>query len=179
MRADRRGQPAVARFAAMDAERSWCREALELGLLSCISFPIRDNGDVFGALTIFTGSSTSFDSAERAQLEELALDLGYGIMTLRTRVARQESEARVTHLNAVLRGIRNVNQLITRERDPQRLIEEVCELMVESAAAHGLPAQILAHRAAAARRSRRGSRGPGRGWSRSARRACWPRSRTD
>ncbi len=45
---------------------------------------------------------------------------------------RGEHQDRIVHLNAVLRGIRNVNQLITRERDPQTLIQKTCELLVES-----------------------------------------------
>ena len=45
---------------------------------------------------------------------------------------RRRAEARVTQLDAMLRGIRNVNQLITREADPQRLIERACHLLVES-----------------------------------------------
>jgi PAS domain S-box-containing protein len=47
---------------------------------------------------------------------------------VRLRTALEQLE----HLNAVLSGIRNVNQLITRERDPRKLIQEACELLVES-----------------------------------------------
>jgi PAS domain S-box-containing protein len=45
---------------------------------------------------------------------------------------RKRAEARIQHLNAVLRGIRNVNQLITRERNLETLIRKACELLVES-----------------------------------------------
>lgn len=46
---------------------------------------------------------------------------------------RKRAEARIAHLNSVLWGIRNVNQLITRgERDRDRLIQEACELLVRS-----------------------------------------------
>ncbi|HCF58896.1 MAG TPA: hypothetical protein DFS52_13005 [Myxococcales bacterium] len=44
----------------------------------------------------------------------------------------QQAQARNLHLNAVLRGIRCVNQLIARERDPKVLIRKACELLVES-----------------------------------------------
>ena len=47
----------------------------------------------------------------------------------------RESSAEPTwfeHLNQVLRAIRNVNQLIVREKDPQRLIQQACELLVET-----------------------------------------------
>ncbi len=43
-----------------------------------------------------------------------------------------ERTAGIRHLNDVLRGIRNVNQLIVREKDPDRLIRQACELLVEA-----------------------------------------------
>lgn len=45
---------------------------------------------------------------------------------------RKEAEARLGHLNAVLRGVRDVNQLITREKDQGRLIQSACELLVDA-----------------------------------------------
>ena len=44
----------------------------------------------------------------------------------------KQTEARVGHLNRVLRAIRNVNQLIARERDRDRLLQGVCASLVES-----------------------------------------------
>jgi signal transduction histidine kinase/HAMP domain-containing protein len=41
--------------------------------------------------------------------------------------ARQQTEAKIIHLNRVLRAIRNVNQLITQERDLDRLLERACD----------------------------------------------------
>lgn len=46
--------------------------------------------------------------------------------------ARKLAEQRVEHLNHVLRAIRDVNQLIVRERDPQILIREACRLLVDN-----------------------------------------------
>jgi len=45
---------------------------------------------------------------------------------------RKQAEERVTHLNAVLRAIRNVNQLIVREEDRDRLLPGVCESLIET-----------------------------------------------
>lgn len=44
----------------------------------------------------------------------------------------RHSRERILHLNAVLRAIRNVNQLIVRERDVDALIQHACELLVEA-----------------------------------------------
>ena len=42
------------------------------------------------------------------------------------------AQQRTAYLNRVLRAVRNVNQLIVREHDPQRLIEGACERLVET-----------------------------------------------
>lgn len=44
---------------------------------------------------------------------------------------RKQAEARVNRLNLTLRSIRNVNQLLTREKDRDRLIQKVCDSLVE------------------------------------------------
>ena len=41
------------------------------------------------------------------------------------------AQERIVHLNRVLRAVRDVNQLIVRERDHDLLIERVCKLLVE------------------------------------------------
>jgi len=46
---------------------------------------------------------------------------------------RQQAEERIIHLNRVLQAIRNVNQLITKERDLDRLLESACERLTETA----------------------------------------------
>ncbi len=45
---------------------------------------------------------------------------------------RLEHEKKILHLNGLLKTIRNVNQLIVRETDPVRLLEQSVSLLVES-----------------------------------------------
>ncbi|MCD6328728.1 PAS domain S-box protein, partial [bacterium] len=45
---------------------------------------------------------------------------------------RKRSRERIEHLNLSLRAIRNVNQLITQEKDRDRLIKRACENLTES-----------------------------------------------
>ena len=47
-------------------------------------------------------------------------------------IGKRQAEERIGHLNAVLRAIRNVNQLITQERDQDRLLQGVCDGLVET-----------------------------------------------
>jgi len=46
--------------------------------------------------------------------------------------AQVRAEERLKHINAVLYGIREVNQLITRERDRNRLLKGICDALVET-----------------------------------------------
>ncbi len=47
-------------------------------------------------------------------------------------VQRQKAQEREHHLNRVLRAIRNVNQLIVKETDPLRLIQEATSLLCDT-----------------------------------------------
>ena len=44
--------------------------------------------------------------------------------------ARKQAEERISHLNMALRSIRNINQLITREKNRDSLIKGVCDNLV-------------------------------------------------
>ncbi len=67
--------------------------------------------------------------------------LAFGLYTARMVARVRESEKRQSHLNRVLRGIRDVNQLIVRERDRNRLLAEACRILVE---ARGYPGAWIA-----------------------------------
>ena len=52
---------------------------------------------------------------------------------------RKQAEQRINYLNLTLRSIRNVNQLITREKDRDKLLKGICDALVESRSfLHGL-----------------------------------------
>jgi len=50
----------------------------------------------------------------------------------RTRRAREQAETREAHLNSVLRGIRCVSRLATREKDEHRLLRDACDSLVDT-----------------------------------------------
>ncbi|MEA3488383.1 MAG: ABC transporter substrate binding protein [Euryarchaeota archaeon] len=49
---------------------------------------------------------------------------------------RKHLEERMAHLNLVLRAIRNVNQLITKEKDRSRLLQGACNNLIETRGYH-------------------------------------------
>jgi len=69
----------------------WHQAALERGYLSNIALPLVSPQGTFGALSIYAQQTHAFDLADEVQLlEELASDLAYGILTLRTRIAHEQ-----------------------------------------------------------------------------------------
>ena len=62
-------------------------------------------------------------------------ELGNALRTLGTVqdiTERKQSEKRIEHLNLVLRSIRNVNQLIIKEKNPKKLIDGICRNLIEN-----------------------------------------------
>ena len=89
----RAGKPCLVRNVATDPAFSlWRLEASRRGYGSVIGLPLRSEDQTFGALTIYAGEPDAFDPDEAGQLEELANNLAYGVMALRTRAERERAE---------------------------------------------------------------------------------------
>ena len=67
------------------------------GYRSSIALPLKENGQVFGALTIYATEPDIFDSDEVRLLEELADDTGFGIGALRDREGHKTARQRLQH----------------------------------------------------------------------------------
>ena len=88
----RDGEPAICPdFRAANAGQ-WRDEALRFGYRSCVAFPLLADGRALGALAMCSGDDVSFDVAESTLLKELADDLAFGIVALRTRVNQRQAE---------------------------------------------------------------------------------------
>jgi len=60
------------------------------------------------------------------------LQSGEIVAVYRDESERRRAEEKIQHLNAVLRAVRNVNKLITKENNPDELIHGACENLVET-----------------------------------------------
>ena len=70
---------------------------------------------------------------ERAELEfDEAGQPRTGIGTVQDITARKEAEMRIRHLNQLLAAVRDINKLIVREREPQRLLQEACTILLQT-----------------------------------------------
>jgi PAS domain S-box-containing protein len=80
-------------FATDPRMAPWRESAVLRDFRSGIALPLRDeHGDAFGSLTIYSAQPNAFTPEEIRLLEELAADLAFGIVTLRSRAARQRAE---------------------------------------------------------------------------------------
>lgn len=91
---DVRGNPAYAAVSELMARP---------GYLSNIALPLLDGKNVIGAISIHAAEAVAFDEAEVLLLQELADDLAYGIVTLRTREERDRIAHAHEHHAAILR----------------------------------------------------------------------------
>ena len=78
----------------------WREAALQRGYRSSISTPLKDeSASTFGILTIYSTEPNAFTPDEIRLLEELAGDLAFGIVALRTRAERKRAEEEILSLN--------------------------------------------------------------------------------
>jgi PAS domain S-box-containing protein len=90
----RSGLVQIARDIATDPRFApWRVDALQRGYASSIAIPLLAEGNPFAALTIYSAEIDAFEDAEVKLLTELANDLAYGIMSLRTQAERKRAEA--------------------------------------------------------------------------------------
>jgi PAS domain S-box-containing protein len=96
----RTGEPAVCKdFNAATAAGPWRDEAVRLGYRFCVALPLIADGRAFGALTLCSGEQTGFDASEATLLKELADDLAFGIVALRTLANQRQAEAALRTAN--------------------------------------------------------------------------------
>ncbi|MFA5912753.1 MAG: HD domain-containing phosphohydrolase, partial [Burkholderiales bacterium] len=92
------------------------------GYASNIALPLLDGTRIIGTLSIHSKEQDSFDEAEIRLLEELAGDLSYGIVTLRTRAERDKiAHEHEHHAEILRRGLEESIQAIAATvemRDP-------------------------------------------------------------
>jgi len=96
----RTGGACVVRDILTDSELArWHTEAIHYGYNSLIALPLFNNSQTIGALQVYSPDTDAFDTEEVKLLTELANDLAYGIMSLRTRVKRQQDEEKILNLS--------------------------------------------------------------------------------
>jgi PAS domain S-box-containing protein len=116
----------------------WREAAIKRGYHSSIGLPLVGNGQVLGALTIYSADPLAFSNEEVALLNELADNLSYGIGTLRTRIAQERAELESRELTQHL--------LTVREEEKTRIAREIHDDLGSTLAALKMDASWLANK---------------------------------
>lgn len=88
----RTGQMFVVKDIATEARFApWRADALKRGYASCVGIPLIADSSTLGALSIYAAEPNAFSDEEVKLLTELAGDLAFGVMTLRTRAERKKA----------------------------------------------------------------------------------------
>jgi signal transduction histidine kinase len=82
--------------------RPWQDEALGRGYRSAVALPLKSDGTAFGALILYADRPRAFDEQTRSHFTDLANDLAYGVMAIRTRADRVRVEAELRRIEAYL-----------------------------------------------------------------------------
>ncbi|MDP3882511.1 MAG: PAS domain S-box protein [Candidatus Staskawiczbacteria bacterium] len=72
--------------------KPWREEAVKRGYASSIALPLVDAEKAFGAIAIYSKKINAFSKDEIILLKELSSDVAYGIISLRNRKAKEETE---------------------------------------------------------------------------------------
>ena len=89
----RTGKPSWTKNIRTDSSIApWREEALKRGYYSNISLPLMSDGDAFGAFTLYAEEPHAFNERAVEQFTELANNLAFGVIALRTREERKRAE---------------------------------------------------------------------------------------
>lgn len=99
----------------------WRAEALKRGYASSVAIPLVAEGNPFGALTIYSAETEAFGEEEVKLLSELAGDLAYGIVSLRTQAERERAEVEeLAREHEIAIGFR-IQQMLLLDEPPRHV----------------------------------------------------------
>ncbi len=109
----------------------WRQEAIKRGYASSIVFPLRIDGDVFGAITIYSKEPDPFSEGEVKFLAELSDNLSYGVKVMRIRVAQQQADEALRQSLSRFELLSATAGELLLTTDPQKVVESVCRKVME------------------------------------------------
>jgi CHASE3 domain sensor protein/putative methionine-R-sulfoxide reductase with GAF domain len=119
----REGQHFVCDDIASDPRmRAWKEDALVRGFLSSAAFPIKLNGNVIGALSVYASEPNLFNTKTVFLLDEVASDISFALENLEREKLRKQAEAEAKRLNEVLEH--RVKERTAELADVNRQLEE-------------------------------------------------------
>ena len=119
----RTGTPCIARDILNDPHFApWGAEAIKRGYASSIAFPLIAEERVFGSLNIYAAQPDAFDAGEIKLLTELADDMAFGIISLRTREEHKHAE------EALKKAHNDLERKVVERTEELRIAKEAAEV---------------------------------------------------
>jgi PAS domain S-box-containing protein len=113
----RTGRPCIARDILNDPSFApWRVEATKRGYASSIALPLLAQGQAFGTLNIYAPEPDAFGIEEVQLLTDLADNLAYGILALRTRAERERAEEALRQAKEVAEEARRTAEVANRAK---------------------------------------------------------------
>lgn len=129
----RTGAPSACRNMLTDPTmQPWAEQVQKGGYASIVAFPLKSDGRVFGALTIYTRNPESFSDAELKLLGEISDDLAFAIASIRLRKAHQSAQAALGYSEALLQAItdNSPDPIFLKDRNSRMLLANPATLSV-------------------------------------------------
>ena len=137
----------------------WREAALRRGYQSSIGLPLKRETGTFGALTLYARQPDAFGEREVELLEELAGDLAFGVVTLRTKADRDRiAVENLRYVTNLREGLEDTIEAISvamglrdeYTRDHQRRVAALAmaiasEMGISEDAAHGVKLAAMVH----------------------------------
>ncbi len=98
----------------------WRDEALERGYLSTLALPLISGTEVFGALNVYASDPDIFDKQEVNLLVQLANELAYGIMSLRSAAEHRRVAGALARSENILSEAQAITHLGSWEYDMEK-----------------------------------------------------------
>jgi len=104
-------QPMIVRnIASEPAFEPWRQAAVTRGYAAAAGFPLVRNDRVLGAMMVYSGEAGIFDLEEVELLNQLAGDVAFGIMALRTRIEQERVENELRFLSGHLLEVQDLER---------------------------------------------------------------------
>ena len=110
----------------------WKGFTQRLQVRTAICLPLFHHGGPLGALSLYSTERMDEDPQEMDLLEQMAATLVIGLLSLRDRQERLRSEHNLRQANRALQATRQCHQALARADDELSLLQQVCQVMVET-----------------------------------------------
>ncbi|MEP7137414.1 MAG: PAS domain S-box protein, partial [Chloroflexota bacterium] len=141
----REGQCIICQDIASDPRMAlWREPALERGYRSSAAVPIREQGHVIGALTVYASEPYGFDSEDKELLEQIGQDVSFALDSINAEIKREHAEANLAEAyDTTLEGWAKALEL--RDKETEGHSRRVTETTLVVARSMGFNEEALVH----------------------------------